>query len=98
MIKVKHKSFREWFKNDYLMRVNLSSELINGNKTLSMRQERICVTAEKIIANPSISLEELRRKISIEFFITMRCALDYINYAKMLIDEWKESLVAKNVQ
>ena len=77
--------------NDYLMGVNLSSQLVSGNTLISMRQERICVVAEKVIKNPKISLEELRKQISTELFITMRCALDYINCAKTLIEKWKKT-------
>lgn len=85
------KSFREWLMNDYLMSVNLSSPLISGNRVISLRQERICVVAEKILQNPHMSLEELRKEISMELFVTMRCALDYINYAKILIKKWNNA-------
>jgi len=85
------KPFREWFTNDYLMKVNLSSQLVSGNRQIALRQERICVVAETIIAHPKMSMEELRKQISIELFVTMRSALDYINHAKMLIDKWEKA-------
>lgn len=84
------KSFKEWFMNDYLMQTNLSSPLLTGNKAISERQHRICFVGEKILINPNIPMEQLREEISLELFITLRCSLDYINYAKMLIKEWKK--------
>lgn len=85
------KPFREWFTDDYLMQVNLSSQLVSGNRQIALRQERICLVAEKIIENPKMSLEELRKQIAVELFVTRRCALDYINHAKLLIEKWENS-------
>lgn len=86
----KNKSFREWFFNDYLMKLQLSSPLISGNKNLSDKHERICKVAEYIIANPTINVFDLRKYIALSFFVSMRTSLDYINYAKMFIDEWNK--------
>jgi len=87
------KSFREWFTKDYIMQANLSSPLVAGNKSISERQERICRVAEKILdeKNKTATIEQLRKEIVTEFFVTMRCSLDYINYAKLFIEVWKKS-------
>lgn len=75
--------------NEFVMNVNLSSPLVIGNKSISERQERICLVAEKIIANSTKTLEQLRKEIATEFFITMRCSLDYLTYANLLIEKYK---------
>lgn len=84
------KTFREWFYYDYLMKLQLSSPLISGNKNLSDKHERICRVAEYIIENPTINVADLRKYIALSFFVSMRTSLDYINYAKMFIDEWNK--------
>lgn len=85
------KTFREWFTQDYLMNSTLSSPLLTGNKAISQRQERICQVAEKMLApeNKTASIEELRKEIATDFFVTMRCALDYINYAALFINVYQ---------
>ena len=80
------KTFREWFMNDYVMKSPLSSTLLTGNKAINERQERICKVPELIINNPNMNSEDIRRKIATDFFVTLRCALDYITYAHLFIN------------
>jgi len=35
------------------------------------------------------TIEELRKEIATEFFVTMRCALDYIHYAALFINVYQ---------
>jgi hypothetical protein len=87
------KSFREWFTQDYLMQSPLSSQLLNGNKSISDRQERICQVAELLISREGDKIEILRQEIATKYFVTMRCALDYINYATLFINVYKKRKV-----
>lgn len=87
------KSFREWFTQDYLMQSPISSQLLNGNKTIADRQERICQVAELLMAREGDLIEILRQEIATKYFVTMRCALDYINYATLFINVYKKRKV-----
>jgi hypothetical protein len=84
------KSFREWFTKDYLMQSPLSSQLLTGNKAISERQERICCVAEILLSREGELIENLRQEIATKYFVTMRCALDYINYATLFINVYKK--------
>jgi hypothetical protein len=87
------KSFREWFTQDYLMQSPLSSQLLNGNKSISDRQERICQIAELLMAREGDNIDILRQEIATKYFVTMRCSLDYINYATLFINIYKKRKV-----
>lgn len=97
MNNMKKQTFREWFFKDYLMQTNISSPLLIGNKAISDRQERICQVAEYIIKNKNKSIENIREEIAMKFFITMRCSLDYLNYAGLFIEKWKNEIKKRNV-
>jgi hypothetical protein len=87
-----NKTFREWFSTDYLMQAPHSSLLMSNNSFINDRKERICQVAEKILkstSNPNIS--EIREEVAIEFFVSMRCALDYITFALLLINIYNKS-------
>ena len=73
------------------MQTNLSSPLITGNKAINERQERICKVAERMLdgKNKMVTMEQLREEIATEFFVTMRCALDYIHYAALFINVYQ---------
>ena len=86
------KSFREWFTKDYVMQTNLSASIVTGNKSISDRQDRICLVAEKILNNPSMPIKQLREEIAVELFVTLRCALDYIHYAQLLINVYNRKV------
>jgi hypothetical protein len=68
------------------MQTSLSSSIVIGNKSISERQDRLCLVAEKILANPNMPIKQLREEIAVELFVTLRCALDYIHYAQLLIN------------
>jgi hypothetical protein len=50
-----------------------------------MRIELVC---QMLLENPKKDVPELRKMVAMRFFVSMRCALDYINYAKVVLDEW----------
>ena len=49
---------------------------------------RIELVCKMILENPKKDVPELRRMVAMRFFVSMRCALDYINYAKIVLGEW----------
>ena len=73
------------------MQSPLSSVLLNGNKAIAERQERICKVAEKMLdkSNEAATIEDIRKEVATEFFVTMRCALDYIHYAALFINVYQ---------
>jgi hypothetical protein len=94
--KMKNKTFREWFFQDYLMQSSISSQLLIGNKSISERQERICQVAELILSKDTNTIDNIRKDIIIKFFISSRCALDYINYATLFINVYHNYTLTKN--
>lgn len=83
--------FEQWFKSSFLFsRRNTSPILITENKTMQGKFERICDVAKLILDNPKTPIENLRKRVAVDFFISMRCALDYINYAKIILEKYKK--------
>lgn len=71
---------------------SLASPIVSSeNKTQSQKFARIEEVAIILLDNPKMSLEDIRKKIAMNFFISMRIALDYLHYAQLVIDEWKEN-------
>lgn len=85
----KSERFEQWFKSSFLFsRESSSPLLVSENKIMQRKFERICGVAKLILDNPKIPVEKLRKKVAMNYFISMRCALDYISYAKLILEEW----------
>ena len=85
--------FEEWFKGYFMCSRESSSPLIiSDNKTFEGRADRILKVCKLILDNPNKDTETLRKEVAMRFFITMRGSLDYLNYAKLIIDKWKRKV------
>lgn len=85
--------FEEWYKGHFICSLSPSSPLlISGNKTIEGKSLRILEICKMIIDNPKKNDKIIREEIALHFFITMRVALDYLNYAKLVIDKWNRKV------
>lgn len=86
--------FEEWFNSTFLFSRDPTSVLVNSDhKTIERKRRAIGEVCKRILNNPNKPVEELREEIAVDFFISMRCALDYINYSKLILKEWKDRKV-----
>lgn len=86
------KNFSEWFDGTFLCSRDAASPLIfSENPEVRARYKRIKKVCTIIIENPDEPEEWIRREIALTFFVTMRCSLDYLNYAKMVLQKFRES-------
>jgi hypothetical protein len=82
--------FEEWYKGFFICSLSpASSLLLSENKTIEGKSLRILEICKMILDNPKQDDETVRKEIALRFFITMRVALDYLNYAKLVIVKWK---------
>lgn len=87
----KTKIFSEWFDGQFICsRDEASPLLISENKTIKGKYLRIKKVCLLILSNPKMSDVEIRKEIAMMFFVSMRCALDYLNYAKIVIDKYNQ--------
>lgn len=81
--------FEEWFKGFFMCSREPSSPLlVSDNKAFEARSTRIMEVCKMILDNPKMDDDTLRKEIALRFFITMRGALDYLNYSKMVIQKY----------
>lgn len=86
----KSEQFEKWFNTTFLFsRQAASPLLISESKTMKARFIRICEVAIMLIENPKRDIQEIRMEIAMKYFITMRCALDYVNYAKIVVMQFQ---------
>jgi hypothetical protein len=82
--------FEQWYKGFFICSLSPSSPLlISDNKTIEGKSLRILEVCKMILDNPKQNDETLRKEIAMRFFITMRGALDYLNYAKLVLQKYK---------
>lgn len=82
--------FEVWFNGFFMCSREPSSPLlVSDNKTFEARSTRILEVCKMILDNPKMDDETLRKEIAMRFFITMRGALDYLNYSKLVIEKYK---------
>jgi hypothetical protein len=85
----KGNEFSEWFNGTFLCSRQASSPLlVSDNKMMKGKFIRIEFVCQMLLENPKKNVPELRKMVAMRFFISMRCALDYINYAKIVLEEW----------
>jgi hypothetical protein len=88
-----NENFSEWFDGQFLCsRDSASPLLLSENKTMKgkyLRIKRVCLF---LLMNPKMSDEDVRKEIAMNFFVSMRCALDYLNYAKLVLDKYKRKI------
>lgn len=83
--------FEQWFKGAFLgSREPSSLLLLSDNKTMEGKFVRILEVCKMILDNPKVDIENLRKEVAIKFFLSMRCSLDYLNYAKLVIVKWEQ--------
>ena len=83
--------FEQWYKGIFLCtRSPASPLLISDNKSSEAKSLRILEVCKMILDNPKSDDETLRREIAMRFLISMRIALDYLNYAKLIIDKYNQ--------
>jgi hypothetical protein len=89
-LKSKSEQFAEWFDGEFLASRDIASPLLVGeNPEVKARFARIKHICMYMIQNPNENEEKLRWNIALSFFVTWRCALDYLNYAKLVLDKWR---------
>ena len=82
--------FEQWFNTIFLFsRQATSPLLISESKTMKGRFLRICEVGKILIENPNKDIQEIRAEIAMNYFVSMRCSLDYINYAKIVVAQFK---------
>jgi hypothetical protein len=83
--------FEEWFNSTFLFSRDPTSVILNSeHKTIEAKYKRIGEVCKRILDDPKKPTQQLREEIAVDFFISMRCALDYINYAKLVLAKWKD--------
>lgn len=91
MRKSQVEKFDEWYNGYFLASRDPTSPILVGeNRQAQVKFKRIGVVCKTIIENKDMTWEQIRKKISIELFISMRCALDYLSYSKLIIEEWEK--------
>lgn len=85
--------FEKWYKSNFICTLSPCSPLIiSDNKTMEGKMLRILEVCKMLLDNPKKNPEELRKEIAMKFFLTMRCSLDYLNYAKLVIVKWNRKV------
>lgn len=83
--------FEEWFNTTFLFSRDPACMVLNSDsRTMRAKNARICEVCKRMIRNPSQPTQELREEIAIDFLISMRCALDYLSYSKLILKKWEE--------
>ncbi len=83
--------FEEWYNSTFLFSRDPYSQILSGeNKALKAKYARICAVCKRLLDFPDKPNEELRKEIAMEMMVSMRCALDYINYANLVLNEWEK--------
>lgn len=83
------KEFGRWFNSTFLFSRDPTSMILNSDsKAVMERYSRICEICKRMLNKPNRPIEELRKEIAVDMFVTMRISLDYINYAKLILEEW----------
>jgi hypothetical protein len=86
--------FEEWFYGEFLCSRDSASTIIRSeSKSVQAKYDRVCKICKRMIENPDKSLQELREEIAVDFFLSMRIALDYINFCKLIVKRWKNRKV-----
>jgi hypothetical protein len=84
-------TFDYWFDSRFLMNLNYAAPIIvSENRNQNAKFHRIKQVAQIILDNPDKPIDQLRREIATKFFVTMRTALDYINYSRLIIEEFRK--------
>lgn len=82
--------FEEWFKGSFMCNLSPTSPLlISDNKTFEGKYLRILEVCKMMLNNPNKDIETMRKEVAMKFFLSMRCSLDYLNYAKLLLQKYK---------
>jgi hypothetical protein len=85
--------FEEWYKSLFICSLSPASPLLlSDNKAVEGKSLRMLEICKMILDNPKQDDETIRKEIALHFFITMRVALDYLNYAKLIIDKWNRKV------
>jgi hypothetical protein len=83
--------FEEWYNSAFLFSRDPTSQILNSeNKTIKAKYARICEVCTRLLIFPNKPIQELRKEIAMDMMVSMRCSLDYINYAKLVIAEWSK--------
>jgi hypothetical protein len=83
--------FEEWYRSSFICTLSPCSQLmISDNKTIEGKSLRILEVCKMILDDPKKDTETIRKEVAMRFFITMRGALDYVNYAKLILVKWNQ--------
>jgi hypothetical protein len=86
----KSEQFEKWYDTTFLFsRKAASPLLVSESKTMKARFIRIKEVAMMLFENPEKDTQLIRAEIAMKYFVSMRCALDYINYAKIVVEQFK---------
>jgi hypothetical protein len=84
--------FEEWYKSLFICSLSPASPLlISDNKAVEGKSLRMLEICKMILDNPNQEDETTREEIALRFFISMRVSLDYLHYARMILEKWDES-------
>lgn len=83
--------FEQWYKGIFICtRSPASPLLVSDNKGSEAKSLRILEVCKRIINEPKKSTEELREEVAMDFLISMRVALDYLSYARLILKRWEQ--------
>jgi hypothetical protein len=86
-------AFSEWFNGEFLCSRDIASPLlVSENPEVKARFIRIEKVCEIILENPNADNDWLRKEVALRLFVSMRCALDYLNYARLIIDKYNRKV------
>jgi hypothetical protein len=89
MKKAELEKFEQWFDSGFLLSRNPCSTILNFQDKKEMqkqaRTKEICL----MMLRQKWKSEALRKEIALAFFVSMRTALDYLNYAKMVLEKYE---------
>lgn len=84
--------FELWFNGEFLFsRQAASPLLVSESKTMKARFIRIKEVSIILLENPEKDTQLIRAEIAMKYFVSMRCSLDYLSYAKIVLKEWEKS-------
>jgi len=82
--------FDKWFNSTFLFSRDPACIILNSDsRTMTAKNARICEVCKRLLRKPNQPTQELREEVAMDFLVSMRCALDYINYAKLVLKKWK---------
>ncbi len=78
--------FEKWFDNTFLSTRNPCSTILNIQDRREILKHKKMKEVCLMMLRQNWKTDELRRELALSFFVSMRTALDYVDYAKMILE------------